>query len=295
LTYLTFEPEDGRRLSYQRRGSGPLVVCIPGGPGMDPEAYFAELELPGHEMLVFAPRGTGQSSAPSSGGGYGIAGYVDDVEALRLHLGQQRLTLYGNSHGACVALAYAGAHPDRVERLVLTNGPARMDDAFVAAAEQARTHFAETFADGADRLAAAAAAADHALNGELDEAERRRQYRTLMAGYVAELGPAEVTYLDRLCAAPVNWEPVVEMIKEFVSGLDLLAGAHQVVAPALVVGCEFDVTVPAAAMRLVAETLPNGRFLELAGAGHFPEVEAPAEFRAAVTAFLAGRPVAGIA
>src|ERR1700734_2132584 len=124
--YLTFAPEDGRRLSYQLRGSGRRVVCIPGGPGMDPEAYFAELELPGYQVLVFAPRGTGESSAPPAGGGYGIAGYVDDVEALRVHLGEQRLTLYGNSHGACVALAYAGAHPDRVERLVLTNVPARL-------------------------------------------------------------------------------------------------------------------------------------------------------------------------
>ncbi len=153
MTYLAFEAEDGRRLSYQRRGSGPPVVCIPGGPGMDPEAYFAELELPGHQLLLFAPRGTGESSAPSTRGGYGIAGYVDDVEVLRVHLGQQKLTLYGNSHGACVALAYAGAHPGRVERLVLMNGPARMDDAFIAAAGRARTHFAETLADGADRLA----------------------------------------------------------------------------------------------------------------------------------------------
>lgn len=286
MTYLTFAPEDGRRLSYQRRGSGPLVVCIPGGPGMDPEAYFAELELPGYQLLVFAPRGTGESSVPSTSGGYGIVGYVEDVEALREHLGQQKLTLYGNSHGACVALGYAGAHPDRVERLVLTNGPARIDDAFITAAKRVRTHFAETFADGADRLAAAADA-DDALGGALDEAERRRQYRTMMAGYVAELGPAEVGYLDRLCAAPVNWEPVFEMSKEFVAGLDLLAGAEAILAPALAIGCEFDVTVPAAAMQLIAEALPNGHFLELAGVGHFPEVEASPEFRVAVTEFLA--------
>ncbi|HEY3955524.1 MAG TPA: hypothetical protein VGM53_19300 [Streptosporangiaceae bacterium] len=64
------------------------------------------------------------------------------------------------------------------------------------------------------------------------------------------------------------------MIKEFGAGLDLLAGAQGVDAPALAIGCEFD---------------------ELARVGHFPEVEAPAEFRAAVTAFLAGRPVAGVA
>ena len=69
LTYLTFAPEDGRRLSYQRRGSGPLVVCIPGGPGMDPEAYFAELELPGHQLLVFAPRVPASRARPRPGAG----------------------------------------------------------------------------------------------------------------------------------------------------------------------------------------------------------------------------------
>jgi|HubBroStandDraft_5_1064220.scaffolds.fasta_scaffold512849_2 hypothetical protein len=92
--YVTFEPEGGRRLSYQLRGSGPLVVCIPGGPGMDPEAYFAGLELPGRQLLVFAPRGTGESSVPPAPGGYVMAGYADDVEALREHLGQHKLTLY---------------------------------------------------------------------------------------------------------------------------------------------------------------------------------------------------------
>jgi pimeloyl-ACP methyl ester carboxylesterase len=37
----------------------------------------------------------------------------------------------------------------------------------------------------------------------------------------------------------------------------------------------------------------GGRYLELAGTGHFPEVEAPAEFRAAVTAFPAGSAASG--
>ena len=61
---------------------------------MDPEAYFAGLELPGRQLLVFAPRGTGESSVPPAPGGYVMAGYADDVEALREHLGQHKLTLY---------------------------------------------------------------------------------------------------------------------------------------------------------------------------------------------------------
>src|SRR5829696_3963120 len=44
---------------------------------------------------------------------------VGDLEALRAELGLQRLTLFGISYGTELALAYARAHPDRVDRLIL--------------------------------------------------------------------------------------------------------------------------------------------------------------------------------
>src|ERR1700760_2900943 len=100
----------------------------------DPDAYFATMELRGYELLAFAPRGTGASSVPNTTDGYKMAGYVEDLESLRSHLGLDTLTLYGHSHGGCVALAYASRSPERVERLVITNAPPRMDAAYKAAA-----------------------------------------------------------------------------------------------------------------------------------------------------------------
>ena len=44
---------------------------------------------------------------------------VEDVEAVRQALGVQKLTLFGISYGTKLALAYARAHPDRVERMAL--------------------------------------------------------------------------------------------------------------------------------------------------------------------------------
>jgi pimeloyl-ACP methyl ester carboxylesterase len=60
---------------------------------MDPETYFSAIEPPGYELLILAPRGTGASSAPRSNDGYKMAGYVDDLESLRAHLGVKALTL----------------------------------------------------------------------------------------------------------------------------------------------------------------------------------------------------------
>jgi pimeloyl-ACP methyl ester carboxylesterase len=254
---------------------------------MDPEAYFTAMDLPGFQLLIFAPRGTGDSSRPPTPNGYRIAGYVEDLESLRIHLGVDQLTLYGNSHGGMVSLAYACRHPDRVARLIVTNAPPRMDDAYRAAAADLRQRFAETFEDGAERLAAADAA-DAALDTDIDGGERQLQFRTLIARYVAHEGPAETAFLDRLCSAPMNWESVSVMYAEMVDGLDVLEGAEKVAAPALVIAGEFDVTVPPAAMRWIADALTNSRYVEFSGVGHFVEVEAGPLFSETVCNFLAG-------
>lgn len=280
----TFEA-GGRTLSYLRRGSGRLLVCVPGGPGMDPESYYSTFEVPGHEQLIFAPRGTGRSTAPRELSGYRIAGYVEDLESLREHLGLQRLTLYGNSHGGMSTLAYVCAHPDRVERFVVTNPPPRIDDAYEQAAAEAERRFAREAPEGAERLAAAQAA-DAALEHELDPAERVRQYRALLSRYVAVEGEQEREFLDRVARSPTNWEAVPVMWEEMVGGLDLLAGAERVLAPALVIAGELDNVVPAAATRSIAQALPHASYLEIPGVCHFPEVEARTQLARAVALFL---------
>jgi pimeloyl-ACP methyl ester carboxylesterase len=55
-----------------------------------------------------------------------VAEDVADTEAVRAALGVERMTLYGFDYGARVAVAYAAAHPEHVERLVL-DSPVRLD------------------------------------------------------------------------------------------------------------------------------------------------------------------------
>jgi pimeloyl-ACP methyl ester carboxylesterase len=53
---------------------------------------------------------------------------VADLDELREHLGLERMLLLGHSHGGVVAAAYAAAHPDRVDRLVLASTLARFGE-----------------------------------------------------------------------------------------------------------------------------------------------------------------------
>lgn len=63
-------------------------------------------------------RGHGRSERPRNGD-YTIAGMAGDVAAVVDTLGLEMFVLVGHSMSGGVALAYAGAHPDRVAGLVL--------------------------------------------------------------------------------------------------------------------------------------------------------------------------------
>jgi pimeloyl-ACP methyl ester carboxylesterase len=56
--------------------------------------------------------------APSS---YRCDRLVDDVEALRVDLGRDRIDLLGHSAGGTLAVLYAARYPDRIGRLALAN------------------------------------------------------------------------------------------------------------------------------------------------------------------------------
>jgi proline iminopeptidase len=121
-THATF-PAQGSMLSYTAYGTGPNVVVLAGGPGLN-AAYMAplarEIAADGYRAVLLDQRGTGGSTAAGHDRALLTqAGTVADIDALRVALHEQRLRFVTHSFGGGMALAYAAAHPTRVANLVL--------------------------------------------------------------------------------------------------------------------------------------------------------------------------------
>jgi proline iminopeptidase len=125
-------PRDGFDLHYQTMGKGSPIILLSGGPGfkVDYMMPVAEKLADAFTCVLLEQRGTGRSRpAKFDPASMTLRNVVEDLEALRVHLKLDTLTLVGHSWGGMLAMAYAAAHPDRVGRLLLI-GPGGMDPQF---------------------------------------------------------------------------------------------------------------------------------------------------------------------
>lgn len=275
----TFSAPDGTELAYHAYGDGPPVICLPGGPTR--AAYLGDLGgLPAHRrMIALDLRGTGGSARPDDVASYRCDRMVEDVEALRAHLGLERMDLLAHCGGANLAVQYAARHPARVSRLALVtpstkavdipiSGELRRAVARLRAGEPwFPAAFAALEAIGAGRATEAdwpaitpftygrwdsAAQAHHAAEGE-------DQNREAAAGFAAEGA----------------FDPDVTRAALAAFG-----------APVLVLAGELDIAAPPAVMAEFATLFPNATLVVQPEAGHYPWLDAPDRFVKIIAEFL---------
>ena len=98
----------------------PALFLLHGGPGGDHSGFKTQVaDLRDTAQLVYVDhRGSGRSAAgdPTT---HTLDHNIDDLDALREHLGLDRISLLGSSYGGMVAQGYAIRYPDRLANLIL--------------------------------------------------------------------------------------------------------------------------------------------------------------------------------
>ncbi|HZT45840.1 MAG TPA: alpha/beta hydrolase [Gaiellaceae bacterium] len=279
-----FRTADGRTLAYRREGSGPALVCHPGGPGFS-SRYLGDLAGLGERftLILLDPRGTGGSERPADPRAYTTEDYVADLDELREHLGLDRMLLLGHSHGGVVAAAYAAAHPGRVEKLILASTLARFADEHQQAMRRAmEARAAEPWYEDAREALEREQAGDFADDSELQDLVARE-----MPFYFARYGPEERRFVEWLGEERPNKDALDLFNTQILDAFDLRPDLPRITAPTLVITGELDfITGPTCAADFAA--IPTQRTVLIEGCGHFVLHEARDRLREEVCAFLDG-------
>jgi len=110
------------RLHAVTGGGGPPLLLVHGWP----QTWYAwRMLMPAlardFSVVAVDQRGIGLSDKPRDG--YDTATLARDLVALMEALGHQRFAMYGTDVGMPIAYALAADHPDRLERLIVSEAP----------------------------------------------------------------------------------------------------------------------------------------------------------------------------
>ncbi|GHF04020.1 alpha/beta hydrolase [Amycolatopsis deserti] len=242
-------------LYYEDAGTGPALVFLHGW-GTSGRVWHAQLPefVRDHRVLTVDWRGCGRSVKPVHGND--TATVLADLLALFDELGVESPTLVGSSIGATFALELALRHPGRVARVVSVDGPLHWPSTGMPI-DDLRRGLRE------DRAGTLASWVPHWYAPGTAPALIDWTVRQILdSGVYIDDHFAEAAAYDPRPALPSARVPVV-----FLHG-------------------ERDTEIPLPVAEECASLTPGSKVVVIAGAGHMPHQERPAEFNAALRAVL---------
>jgi 2-hydroxy-6-oxonona-2,4-dienedioate hydrolase len=258
----------GQKIQYVEAGSGPNVILLH-GLGGDAGNWVMTVPALASKYHVWAPDQIGFGGSDKPLINYRVGTLVDFLEGFCKKLGIDKAAVVGNSLGGWTAMAFALAHPERVEKLVLVDSAGY---SFVQAGRNAPTR------------AEMATLNPSTLQGT----------KQLMSVIFANPSAIPMLTPEAMFARHLHsgdGYTINQFIDSILNGEDVLDGKlGGIKAPTLVIWGREDHLTPLASGQQFAKDIPGAQITILDKCGHVPQMECSAPFNAALTNFLGTGP-----
>jgi proline iminopeptidase len=273
---------NGTKLYCKVIGSGPTLVVLHGGPGMDHSYFLPQMErLASHYRLIFYDqRASGKSVSDVDTNSMTMATFVEDLEGIRKEFKLGKMNLLGHSWGGLVAMFYAAKYPQNLNSLILSNTTP-------ASAALRNASFAVMARHTTPEDSAAQAALIRTEGFRKRESHSMEKFlRLLFRGSFADRRYADSVTLSLDTSYATKSRLINFFYKDSIlASYDLHDRLRAVRCPVLILGGDHDM-VPAEAQEAIHSHIKGSTLLLMKNCGHFPFVEKPGEFFPAVREFL---------
>ena len=263
---------NGLDLHYREAGSGFPVVLVHGFTGNSRNWALTVPALADQFRTVSIDlRGHGRSARPVREEDYQMEAMADDVYLVLQHLAISECYLAGHSMGGMVAQCLVLAHPEVVRALVLVDTAADMPETLAARdrraqrerlAEIARTQGMEAVFEEQLRL-------DTITNPSRAQLQSNPQFLQNWRAQFLMTSPEAYIYCSRGLGSR---KPLLDQLKNVSVATLIICGEN-----------DEPFVEPSKRMH---QAIPGSELAMLAGSGHTPQIEVPAEFNRVLTGFL---------
>jgi proline iminopeptidase len=275
-TEIYFDVEgSGLVVDGSRMREKPVMFVIHGGPGADHSSYkpgFSPLSQK-VQLVYFDHRGQGRSSRGAKET-YTLDNNVEDMEALRQHLGLDKIVVLGSSYGGMVALSYAVRYPQNVSHLIVV--ATVPDFRFL---QRAKEILAQRGTDEQNAIA------QRLWDGTFESEEQLREYFQVMAPMYSITHDPEARQKgwDR---AILSADAINVAFSSFLRSYNVLDQLHKITSPTLVIGGRHDWICPPEFSEEIAQAIPNADLRIFENSGHSVRADEPEALLDAIAGFL---------
>jgi proline iminopeptidase len=269
---------NGTRLYFNVKGTGPYLLMLHGGPGLN-HSYFIphlrELEKK-FTLIYYDQRACGRSSIPAADS-ISINFLVNDIEAIRKRFKIAKLNILAHSWGSLLAVQYALAYPDKINKLILSN-PSMLSREYDEQAAQ----LVMKNTSREDSIARAKIMSEGTLDSDKYEELFLLSFRP--SAYNKEnVSKINLNLPENFSTA--NNSLFTALMKDPALSQDLYESISTLAFPVLVIHGAADV-VPFASIERLSRELPQAELVVLKESGHFPFVEERELYNKTVVDFL---------
>lgn len=249
---------------YNISGSGDLPILLVHGFPFDHTMWDLLAAEISSDFRIIAPdlRGMGQTP-PSEGNCVTMAELAQDLANLLDTLGVEKCVFCGLSMGGYVGWEFCEKFPHRVSAFILCDSNAGCDTPEAAANREITAQRVE--AEGPAFLA-------DAMIGNI------------LAPETVENRPEIVAWYRRMVESN-NAQGVAAIARGLGRRRDFREKATRLGLPVLILSGEADVLSPPPAMKVLAASMPDAKYVQISHAGHLAPLENPQETAAAVREF----------
>ena len=254
----------------------PVVFMLHGGPGGDHLRFKQHsLALQDVAQLIFIDhRGCGRSKKTKISD-YTLENNIEDIEALRKHLGLPRICLLGTSYGGIVAQGYAIRYPQQVEKLILvvTAPSYRFIDEAKKILEQRASKRQLAFCE-------------HLWNGTFKDSKHVEQFFKVMESLYSTRAKHQKKRASVKIKTIWSHEALNKGFGDFLRRYDFTPQLHKVTAPTLILAGENDWICNPNQSKIIANHIAHAKLKIFKQAGHALAVDAHVKYIKVIKQFL---------